>query len=310
MRDAAIDTFTEIIAKKMLPPEKVQLMRVLNIGTVVSELAATPSLADQHSSRYDTDLAETVAKLINTVVTDIAKVLETDSTDDATRQQADELLQTFLPYLLRFFGDEFDEVCSTLIPSLTDILTFFRKITKGKGELPVTYQAMLLPILESVIRKMKIDESLPWGDETEQTEEAEFQELRKKLHVLQQTIAAIDETLYMQTIGRVVADTFTKFEADPASLNWRDLDLALHEMYLFGELAARNGGLYQKRQPSSAASQALVEMMSKMVQTGTDCSFNPIHGSLYSPVFRRWLTPLSLDTTAVHGDLCALLPIL
>ncbi|KAF2095499.1 Exportin-T [Rhizodiscina lignyota] len=267
-RDAAIDTFTEIIAKKMQAAEKVQLMRVLNIGTVVSQLSASPALADQLSSEYDTDLAETVAKLVNTVMTDIVKVVENDGVPGETRQQGDELLQVFVPYLLRFFSDEFDEICSTVIPSLTDLLTFFRKIAKAKGGLAPLYHGMLLPILEVVIRKMKIDESLPWGDESEQTEEAEFQELRKRLYVLQQTISVIDEPLYIQTVSRVVADTFTKFESNPNSMNWRDLDLALHEMYQFGELAVKNGGLYAKREPSSAAAQTLVEMMSKMVQTG------------------------------------------
>lgn len=268
LKDDAINTFTEIIAKKMPAKEKIQLMRVLNISTVVSELASAPDLADQHSSDYDNDLAETVAKLVNSVIANIVKVFETGGVDQETLQQTDELLQTFVPFLLRFFADEFDEVCSIVIGSLTELLTFFRKLANSKGGLAPTYQAMLAPILEAVIRKMKIDESLPWGEETEQTEEAEFQELRKKLYVLQQTLAAIDEPLYVQTISRVVADTFTRFEADSKSVNWRDLDLALHEMYLFGELAVRNGGLYHKRAPSSTAAQTLVEMMSKMVQTG------------------------------------------
>lgn len=268
-RDSAIDAFTEIIAKKMPPSEKVQLMHVLNIGTVVGHLTAGPTLVDQSSPDYDTDLAETVAKLVNAVMTDIVRILEGDQqASQDTRQQADDLLQTFVPYLLRFFGDEYDEVCSTVIPSLTDLLALFRRLVKDTKALPPSYHSMLQPILEAVVRKMKIDDSLPWGDEEEQTEEAEFQELRKKLHVLQQTIAATDEQLYIDTLSRVVAETFAKFEANPHATNWRDLDLALHEMYLFGELATRNGGLYAKREPSSAAASRLVEMMSKMVDTG------------------------------------------
>jgi len=51
-------------------------------------------------------------------------------------------------------------------------------------------------------------------------------------------------------------------------MDWRDLDLALHEMYLFGELAMRNSGLYAKREPSSAAAQQLVGMMTSMVESG------------------------------------------
>lgn len=300
-REAAIDTFTEIIAKKMPPAEKVQLMRGLNTGTVVGQLTASPALADQHSPSYDTDLAETVAKLVNTVMTDIVKVLDTDNNADETRQQVDELLQTFLPYLLRFFSDEFDEICSTVIPALTDLLTFFRRLARVNGALTPPYNGILLPILEAVIRKMKIDDSLPWGDEGEETEEAEFHELRKKLFVLQQTISVINEPLYIQTVSRVVADTFIKYETDPNSINWRDLDLALHEMYQFGELAVKNGGLYAKREPSSAAAQTLVEMMSKMVQTGKDSTRQLC--SLASDCQRCRIPSVPVDQITVHGDL-------
>jgi hypothetical protein len=51
-------------------------------------------------------------------------------------------------------------------------------------------------------------------------------------------------------------------------MDWRDLDLALHEMYLFGELTVPNGGLYAKSQPSSVAAERLIVMMSKMVESG------------------------------------------
>jgi exportin-T len=51
-------------------------------------------------------------------------------------------------------------------------------------------------------------------------------------------------------------------------MDWRDLDLALYEMYLFGELALPNQGLGTKNQPSSEASERLVVMMRKMVASG------------------------------------------
>lgn len=269
VRDAAIDTFTEIVSKKMKPAEKVELILFLNLGNVVGQLIASPALADLRSTpNYDTDLAETVSKLVNATVLDIVKVLDTDSTDGATRQRAEELVQVFVPYLLRFFSDEYDEICSTVIPSLTDLLTFFRKLAKAKGSLPPYYSSTLSPILSAIINKMKYDDTASWGEEDEQTDEAEFQELRKRLHILQQTVAAIDEPLYIETLSGVVANIFSKLGTNDVSFTWRDLDLALHEMYLFGELAIRNQGLYAKRGPSSVASDRLIEMMSRMVDSG------------------------------------------
>ncbi|KAL1647803.1 pre-tRNA nuclear export protein [Diplodia intermedia] len=272
VRDAAIDTFTETVGKKMKAPDKVQLISFLNLGNVVGQLIASPSLADQSVSTYDNDLAEAVAKLVNTTMFDIVKVLDTDSADDGTKQQANELLGAFVPYLLRFFSDEYDEICSTVIPSLTDLLTLFRKVVKAKGALSPEYASMLSPVLEAIVAKMKYDSTASWGDEDEQTDEAEFQELRKRLHVLQQQVAAIDETLYIETLSNKIALIISSYDQPNSGMSWRDVELALHEMFLFGELAVKNGGMYAKREPSSVASARLIEMMAKMVESNIAAS--------------------------------------
>lgn len=265
VRDAAIDTFTEIVAKKMKAADKIGMIIFLNLGEVVSQLIASPALnALRTTSSYDTDLAEAVAKLVNNVVSDIVKVLEDGHVEAETRAQAEQLLQTFLPLLLRFFSDEYDEICSTVIPSLTDILTFLRKAQP----LPPAYSAMLSPILNAIIQKMRYDETSSWGNENEQTDEAEFQELRKRLQVLQKGVAAVAQDLYVDILSNVVGNTFQTLDQQGGQMDWRDLDLALHEMYLFGELTVPNGGLYAKSQPSSVAAERLIIMMSKMVESG------------------------------------------
>ncbi|CAG8975031.1 hypothetical protein HYALB_00011694 [Hymenoscyphus albidus] len=265
VRNAAIDAFTEIVAKKMKGSDKINMIVFLNLGEVVSQLVASPALHDlRTTSSYDTDLAEAVAKLVNNVVFDLVKVLEDTQVDNASRGQAEQLLQTFLPLLLRFFSDEYDEICSTVIPSLTDLLTFLRKAKP----LPPAYSAMLSPILNAIIQKMRYDETSNWGNEDEQTDEAEFQELRKRLQILQKTVAAVDENLYIDILSNVVGNTFQNFDQAGGQMDWRYLDLALHEMYLFGELTLVNGGLYAKSQPSGVAAERLIIMISKMVQSG------------------------------------------
>lgn len=265
VRDAAIDTFTEIVAKKMKPSDKIAMIVFLNLGEVISQLIASPALHDlRTTSSYDTDLAEAVAKLVNNVVYDIVKVLEDPQANTETKVQAEQLVQSFLPLLLRFFSDEYDEICSTVIPSLTDLLTFLRRIKP----LPAEYSAMLPPILNAIIQKMRYDETSSWGNEDEQTDEAEFQELRKRLQVLQKSVSAVDEALYTDILSNVVGKTFQQLDQQGGQMDWRDLDLALHEMYLFGELTVPNGGLYAKSQPSSVAAERLISMMSKMVDCG------------------------------------------
>jgi exportin-T len=115
---------------------------------------------------------------------------------------------------------------------------------------------------------MRYDETSSWGAEDEQTDEAEFQELRKRLQVLQKSVAAVDEALYVDILSNVIGNTFQNLDQQGGQMDWRDLDLALHEMYLFGELTIPNGGLYAKSQPSSVAAERLIIMMSKMVESG------------------------------------------
>lgn len=265
VRDTAIDTLTEICGKKMRSGDKMEMLSFINLQDIVAQLVASPPLSElKGTSRYDTDLAEAVAKLVNTVFSDVVKALEDSQISDDTRARANQHLNGFLPFLLRFFADEYDEICSTVIPALTDLLTFLRKV----GQLPPDYANMLAPILDAIIHKMRYDETSSWGNEDEQTDEAEFQELRRKLQNLQKTIAAIDHQLYMEVLSNLVANTFQTLDQQGSQMDWRDLDLALYEMYLFGELALPNQGLGPKNEPSSEASERLVVMVRKMVESG------------------------------------------
>ncbi|KAK4639680.1 pre-tRNA nuclear export protein [Podospora bellae-mahoneyi] len=265
VRDIAVDTFTEIVSKKMKASDKIEMINFLQLREIITELLASPPLNEwKGTSQYDTDLAEVVAKLVNAVMSDIVRVLEDGKVDNDTRAKAEQLMQYFLPSLLRLFSDEYDEVCSTVIPSLTDLLTFLRKV----GTLPATYAEMLPPILNAIVLKMRYDETSNWGLEDEQTDEAEFLELRKRLQILQKSVAAVDENLCMEFMSNLVGNMFSTLQQQGSQMDWRDLDLALHEMYLFGELALPNMGLAAKSQPNPVAAERLALMMSKMVDSG------------------------------------------
>ncbi|KAK7936626.1 armadillo-type protein [Apiospora aurea] len=265
VRDAAVDAFTEIVGKKMRPADKTEMISFLNLRDIITQLIASPPLCEYKGTpRYDTDLAEAVAKLVNTVLADLVRVLEDRATDDATRSKANQLLQQFLPLLLRFFSDEYDEVCSTVIPSLTDVLTYLRKL----NDLEPGFAEMLPPILNAIIMKMRYDETSSWGNEDEQTDEAEFQDLRKRLQVLQKSVAAVKQDLYIDVLSNLVANTFQRLDEQGTQLDWRDLDLALYEMYLFGELAMPGQGSSSKNQQSALASDRLMAMMAKMIESG------------------------------------------
>ncbi|KAK3989511.1 armadillo-type protein [Cladorrhinum sp. PSN332] len=265
VRNTAVDTLTEIVSKKMKASDKIQMITFLNLHEIITQLLASQPLNEwKGTSRYDTDLAEAVAKLVNAVMADVVRVVEDNKVENDTRAKAEQLLQDFLPPLLRLFSDEYDEVCSTVIPSLTDILTFLRKV----GTLPTAYSNMLPPILNAIVSKMRYDDTSNWGEEDEQTDEAEFVELRKRLQILQKSVAAVNENLCIEYLSNLVANMFSALEQQGSGMDWRDLDLALHEMYLFGELALPNMGLAAKSQPNPIAAERLAAMMSKMVESG------------------------------------------
>ncbi|EXJ88246.1 hypothetical protein A1O1_05176 [Capronia coronata CBS 617.96] len=288
-RDAAIDVFTETIAKKMPPADKINVITFLNLENVVSQLVSCPPLSDSRASNYDVDLAETVAKLVNTTVADIVKILETENQNSPSWAKAEQLLVAFLPHLLRFFSDIFDEVCSTVLNAMNDVLAFLRRTSQGEAA-SAQRAAMLLPILKAIFGKMRYDDTADWGQEDEQTDEAEFQDLRKRLAALQAAIAAADEQLFIEAISTLVHDTFQRLSVEGSQLNWRDLDLALHEVYLMGDLAVKAGGLYQKNKPNSPAAEKLVRMMLEMVQSNTGSFGHPAILLQYMEICVRYST--------------------
>ena len=269
-REVAIEAFIDILSKKMSASDKLELVDVLKVNEAVTQLVGSRELAEMRSTaNYDTDLAEGVAKLVNNVVCDIVKALDNPQSSDSVSQRGGAQLRTFLPHVLHFLSDEYDEICSTVIPCLTDLLTLLRKKVKSNSTLAYESSAMLPLIIDVVISKTKYDETSFWGQDDAQTDEAEFQELRKRLHVLQKAVAAVDEKLYIEKIRQVVMSTFDRFQSQNGQLDWRDLELAMHEMELFGELGYRHGGLYSKTKPVTIAAEHLIGMMFKLVETGT-----------------------------------------
>ena len=267
-REASIETFVEVLGKKMSASDKLELIEILRINDAISQLIHGRSLSGlRHTSDYDTDLAENVAKLANNTFADIVRAIDA-SGDNDTILRGNAQLKQFLPHVLRFLSDEYDEICSTVIPCLTDLLALMRKRAKSNDNFTSQNAFMLPLVLDVVIAKVKYDDTAVWGSEDTQTDEAEFQDLRKRLHILQQAIAAVDESLYTQKITSVVVNTFESFNAQSNRPDWRELELALHQLHLFGELGMKHGGLYSRTKPVSPAAEQLISMMFKLMETG------------------------------------------
>ncbi|KAK2738488.1 pre-tRNA nuclear export protein [Myotisia sp. PD_48] len=289
VRDAAIDVFTEIVGKKMKPSDKVDMIVFLNLESIVSQLSASAPLQEyRFTSKYDTDLAETVAKLVNMTAFDIVKAL--DDPVDSTREKAEALLQGFIPHVLRYLSDEYDEICSTIIPCVNELLTFFRKEAKRSPALASKRNNIMLPLLKATVQKMRFDDTSTWGSEDDQLVEAEFQELRRRLGVLQQIIASTNEELYIEVVTDIIQSAFSNARQSQGNIDWRDLDLALHEMYHFGEIAVKSGSLYTKNKPNTRASERLIEMMASMLESNIRSFNHPATQLQYMEICVRYST--------------------
>ncbi|TGZ82397.1 Exportin-T [Ascodesmis nigricans] len=313
VRSAALTALTEIVGKKMKGPEKLQLISFLNVPDIISQIAQTPSLQDQNLMEYDNDLAELVSKLVNTVLTDVVTILVKNEVDQSGHEQAESLLRTLLPMLLRFLSDQYDDVSAAVFPATSDLLAYFRKEKKAMGSLGHQHSTMLLPILNAIVKKMRYDSEATWGDEDEQTDEAEFEELRKKLKVLQDSIAAIDESLYRQCISDIVERTFQCVADGNGGVDWREIDLALYELLTFGELIGKAGNMFAKGKASGPNAETLINMLGKLMACNVANYSHPAIRLKSMEIFVRYpsffevhtsLIPQALDSfnKCIHDD--------
>ncbi|KAI5795627.1 armadillo-type protein [Geopyxis carbonaria] len=287
VRDAALVALTEIVGKKMKGPDKLDLITFLNVGEIIGQIAQSPSLQNQESMDYDTDLAEGAAKLANTAALDIVLILSKGEVDEHNRQRAEALLQSFMPLLLRFFSDQYDEVSSAVFAVTQELLSLLRKEKKATGTLHPDHASLLLPILNAIVMKTKYDSETTWGDEDEQTDEAEFEQLKQKLKTMQDAVASIDEDLYVRFMSQLVEGTFERVNG--GGVDWRELDLALHELHLFGEIAMKYGGIFSKGgKPSGPPAEILISMLGKMMACNVSDYAHPATKLKSMEIFMRY----------------------
>src|SRR5690606_36240289 len=110
----------------------------------------------------------------------------------------------------------------------------------------------------------------------EESEEAEFQEFRKQLKTLQETIAVIDEPFFLNTLRTEIGSIFQQLKNPSPGKpqpEWRDLEFALHEMFLLGETGPKvsgpSGGLFVKNKPLRPIAETLAHLMTEMMTTST-----------------------------------------
>lgn len=277
-RLSTCDTILEIISKKMKPADKLDLIKLLDLGNI-------------SASSDDPEFEERVAKLCNAVAIEIIHILD-GSTSASSKvpvtqdifESAEAFLVNFFPKIIYFLSNEFDDTSCQVLPCISEYLGFVRMQSKQAKDqydtsqlkrhretgtfldfppdsqfIPATRMEILSTLLSQVIRKMKYDPDSDWtGGEDES--ESEFLDIRAKLKVIQDQIASIDMDLYTDGIASVVTSSLS----NPSS--WQDAELGLYELSAFSE-SLKNGAISVIKGIESRPSKVLYELFFKMIES-------------------------------------------
>ncbi|PKY18419.1 ARM repeat-containing protein [Rhizophagus irregularis] len=254
LRIAACECLTEIVCKGMKPAEKLKLIEILNLTNVMGNLDLTD----------DIEFVEHVAKLTNVLGVELCKIWEADT---ATKAAAYGQIELLLPFLLKFLANEYDDVSCAVFSFVSALQAIFKKQKKQAGSLAGSQREFIDSLLKVIVIKMKYDDETDWGGtEEDEVEEAEFLEMRKNLKTFFDAIYNIDEQLFTSYVHTAVINTLDKYQRVGNSIDWRELELALHVLLLYGEAFKGQLIFVLKHNNEIIAFTPLGEMVSKMIQ--------------------------------------------
>lgn len=219
LKNASCEALIGIVSKKMSVTDKVQLVSLLNLPALMSAL--------DKDIEDDPDFAENVAKLTDVQVVALAQASLSGELQGEALTRVTGMLINLVPNVLRFLANEYDDTSSAVFHSVNDVITVVRKFDSADA----TRRRILSQLLQAIILKMKYDETSDWGPDADAVEDAEFQELRGKLKNYQDMILQADQELYLAAVVELVSTTFAK----GTQQDWRDVELALYELYIYGE---------------------------------------------------------------------------
>lgn len=257
-RLAACDTITEIVSKKMSPQNKLELLLLLDLPSLLK------NIVQENDEEFDTRLART----LNTVMNELLGILDSPI-DATTAQKVEALLMEFMPYVMRFFGSSI-EITTLVIPCINEYLQFVRREAKkqnnSKGKepdasfIPSSRREVVKILFETSIEKsIYVDDD--W-DVEDDSQDDEFLDLRAKLKVLQEQVATIDMDLFIEDVASFVNSRFQNHN----DKSWQEVELALYELQVFGDVLKLGNG--RGANSDSRAHLVLVDLFTGMINSG------------------------------------------
>ncbi|XP_067683887.1 exportin-T-like [Haliotis asinina] len=254
VRESACDCIHEIISKGMDPVSKTKLVE--SFMTFLDNAGVLSPPEDEEG-----DFLAKLSKLINgvgmallTSWQKLAKSGDTQSTNNTLQA-----LETKVPYMLRFLGDEDDDVSGAVANFSQEYINLLKQI----APLTPKQRENMEGLLYTIVKKMKYDDSYNFDQEGE--DEAMFQEYRKQLKVIFNNLAQLDSELVIVTVHNIVTRTLPQWEA----MELKDVEMAINLLYMLGEAVPASQG--QHFSGNLAKASALQEMMRLLITSRVSC---------------------------------------
>ncbi|CAG8432820.1 11500_t:CDS:10 [Diversispora eburnea] len=245
----------------MKPHDKFKLIQALNLTNVMTGLDYSD----------DIEFVEQVAKLTNVLGVELCKIWEEMGPE--TKSTVYIQIELLFQFLLKFLADEYDDTSCAVFSFLSAFLSVLKKQIKQVGELSSSQREFLDSLLKVIVIKMKFDDESETDDDGEG--EAEFSVMRKNLKSFFDIIYNIDSQLFTTYVHFAVLNTLANYEKAGNSFDWRDLELALHVLLLYGE-AIKGQLQFMKTENEIVKLTPLGEMLQKMVQCNVTTYSHPL----------------------------------
>ncbi|ODV96696.1 hypothetical protein PACTADRAFT_1281 [Pachysolen tannophilus NRRL Y-2460] len=225
------NTFMEIIKKKMPVLKKLNLMTVLNLTSVISNLNLS-------QSSQDLEFMESISKLVNAIGVELILILENATQEELANNEfrnltMQQILQVF-PLVFQFLRHEYDDVAVHVFPFIGAYLLFLKQniVNENIDFSPLNNEEILTSLLNNIILKMKYDEE----DDGSDDEDVEaFQEVRNKLKSFQESVMVLNENLGLSVLTNCINESLFG-----ESKEWRKLELGLFELTNYSEILKNN----------------------------------------------------------------------
>ncbi|CAL1531674.1 unnamed protein product [Lymnaea stagnalis] len=247
LREFSCDCIHDIISKGMEPVAKTSLIE--------SFMTVLDSAGIFKSEGEDSEFLCKLSKLINGIGLGLISSWQKLSKNGVCKNSETTLraLEAKVAYMLRFLGDDDDDVSSAVIEFATEYIAMMKTLPS----MSVVQKGHIEGLLFTIIKKLKYDESYQFEKEGE--EEAEFQEYRKQVRVIFNNIASLDTQMILLRIHELVSQTLPRWE----SLDFRDVEIAITLLYSLGEAIPASHGQHFSGNPEKAS--ALQDMMRTLI---------------------------------------------